>query len=162
MTGVQTCALPILFLLFAFAVIFGTLDFATVPPTAGLVASHIGVNTMGLTMGTLFLGHSLGGAVAIDLATRNADVAALVVESTFTSMSDMAARSKYGYLPVDLVLTERYDSLAKIGTVSAPVLFIHGTGDRYVPPAMSERLYQAARGPKRLLLVQGEIGRAHV
>jgi MFS family permease len=50
-------------LLFAFAVIFGTLDFATVPPTAGLVASHIGVNTMGLTMGIMFLGHSLGGAL---------------------------------------------------------------------------------------------------
>lgn len=51
------------FLLFAFAVIFGTLDFATVPPTAGLVASHIGVNTMGLTMGIMFAGHSLGGAI---------------------------------------------------------------------------------------------------
>ena len=50
-------------LLFAFAVIFGTLDFATVPPTAGLVASHIGVNTMGLTMGIMFMGHSLGGAI---------------------------------------------------------------------------------------------------
>ena len=50
-------------MLFAFAVIFGTLDFATVPPTAGLVASHIGVNTMGLTMGIMFLGHSLGGAL---------------------------------------------------------------------------------------------------
>lgn len=50
-------------LLFVFAVIFGTLDFATVPPTAGLVASHIGVNTMGLTMGIMFLGHSIGGAI---------------------------------------------------------------------------------------------------
>jgi MFS family permease len=50
-------------LLFAFAVIFGTLDFATVPPTASLVASHIGINTMGLTMGIMFLGHSIGGAV---------------------------------------------------------------------------------------------------
>lgn len=99
-------------------------------------------------------GHSLGGAVAIDVATRNADVAGLIVESTFTSMSDMAARSKYGYLPVDLVLTQHYDSLAKIAKVSAPVLFIHGTGDRYVPPEMSERLFQAAREPKRLLLVE--------
>lgn len=100
-------------------------------------------------------GHSLGGAVAIDIATRNADVAGIIVESTFTSMSDMAARSRYGYFPVDLVLTEHFDSLAKIGNVSAPVLFIHGTGDRYVPAAMSERLYQAAREPKRLLLVAG-------
>ena len=98
-------------------------------------------------------GHSLGGAVAIDLATRNADVAGLIVESTFTSMSEMAARSKYGYLPVELVLTQRFDSLGKIGDVAVPVMFIHGTGDRYVPAAMSERLYAAAREPKRLILV---------
>ena len=50
-------------LLFIFAIIFGTLDFATVPPTAGLVASHLGVSTMGFNMGILFLGHSLGGAL---------------------------------------------------------------------------------------------------
>jgi len=49
--------------LFLFAIIFGTLDFATVPPTAGLVASHLGVSTMGFNMGILFLGHSLGGAL---------------------------------------------------------------------------------------------------
>ena len=51
------------YLLFIFAIIFGTLDFATVPPTAGLVASHLGVSTMGFNMGILFLGHSIGGAL---------------------------------------------------------------------------------------------------
>ncbi|MGB0574982.1 MAG: MFS transporter [Alphaproteobacteria bacterium] len=50
-------------LLFMFAILFGTLDFATVPPTAGLIASHLGVSTMGFNMGILFLGHSLGGAL---------------------------------------------------------------------------------------------------
>ncbi|MBT5049950.1 MAG: MFS transporter [Rhodospirillaceae bacterium] len=55
-------------LLLAFAVLFGTLDFATVPPTAGLVASHLGINTMGLTMGIMFAGHSLGGAVGAVMA----------------------------------------------------------------------------------------------
>lgn len=50
-------------LVFIFAILFGTLDFATVPPTAGLVASHLGINTMGLTMGIMFAGHSLGGAL---------------------------------------------------------------------------------------------------
>ncbi len=99
-------------------------------------------------------GHSLGGAVAIEVASHNGDVAGLIVESSFTSMSDMAARSKYGFLPVDLVLTQHFDSLAKITSVSAPVLFIHGTDDRYVPPEMSERLFQMAREPKRLLLVE--------
>ena len=50
-------------LLFAFALIFGILNFSTLPPIASLVASHIGVRIMGLTMGLLFGGHSLGGAV---------------------------------------------------------------------------------------------------
>jgi MFS family permease len=49
-------------LLFLFAVIFGTLDFATVPPTAGIVATHLGVRTMGFSMGVLFAGHSVGAA----------------------------------------------------------------------------------------------------
>src|SRR5512134_772380 len=97
-------------------------------------------------------GHSLGGAVAIELATRNDDVAGLIVESTFTSMADMAEQMGYGGL--GLVLTQRFDSLAKVATVKAPVLFVHGTSDRFVPPQMSERLYAAAREPKRLLLVE--------
>ena len=50
-------------LLFIFAMVFGALDFATVPPTAGLIASHLGVSTMGFNMGILFLGHSIGGAL---------------------------------------------------------------------------------------------------
>jgi hypothetical protein len=97
-------------------------------------------------------GHSLGGAVAIELATRNEDVAGLIVESTFTSMADMA--EKLGYGGLQLVLTQHFDSLAKVGTVKAPVLFVHGTSDRFVPPEMSERLYAAAPEPKRLLLVE--------
>jgi fermentation-respiration switch protein FrsA (DUF1100 family) len=99
-------------------------------------------------------GHSLGGAVAIDLATRNDDVAGLIVESTFTSMSDMAEAMGYGNLPIAIVLTQRFDSLAKVGKLASPVLFIHGTSDRFVPHAMSEKLYAAAREPKRLLLVE--------
>ena len=100
-------------------------------------------------------GHSLGGAVAIELAARNPDVAGLVVESSFTSMQAMAELQGYGFLPVSLVLTERYDSLGKIGAVRTPVLFVHGTGDRFVPHSMSEALFAAANEPKRIVLVEG-------
>jgi alpha-beta hydrolase superfamily lysophospholipase len=99
-------------------------------------------------------GHSLGGAVAIELATRNDDVAGLIVESTFTSMRDMADKMGYGNFPIGLVLTQHFDSLAKVGAVKAPVLFVHGTSDRFVPAEMSERLYAAAPEPKRILLVE--------
>ena len=100
-------------------------------------------------------GHSLGGAVAIELAVRNPEIAGLIVESSFTSMQAMAELQGYSFLPVSLVLTERYDSLSKIGAVRMPVLFVHGTSDRFVPPTMSEALYAAANAPKRLVLVEG-------
>jgi uncharacterized protein len=99
-------------------------------------------------------GHSLGGAVAIELAIRNDDVAGLIVESTFTSMAEMAEKMGYGNLPLALVLTQRFDSLAKVAAVKAPVLFVHGSSDRFVPAEMSERLYAAAPEPKRLLLIE--------
>jgi len=53
-----------------------------------------------------------------------------------------------------VILTQHFDSMAKVANVAAPMLFVHGTADRYVPHAMSERLYAAAREPKRLLLVE--------
>jgi hypothetical protein len=99
-------------------------------------------------------GHSLGGAVAIELATRNPDVAGLIVESTFTSIRDMAEAMGYGGYPIGIVLTQHFDSLAKMAKVGAPVLFVHGAADRYVPPAMSEKLFEAAREPKRLVVVE--------
>ncbi len=64
-------------LLLFFAALFGILDFATVPPTSGLVASHLGLNTMGLTMGILFAGHSIGGALGAWLAGYFFDLFAL-------------------------------------------------------------------------------------
>lgn len=100
-------------------------------------------------------GHSLGGAVAIDLAARNPEVAGLIVESSFTSIADMAAQMKYGWLPVSVLLTQHFDSLRKIGTVRAPKLFIHGTADHVVPAIMSERLYERASAPKTLLKIEG-------
>lgn len=100
-------------------------------------------------------GHSLGGAVAIEVARNNPAVAGLILEATFTSMRDMAYQYAWGWLPVDLVLTQRFASLEKIADVKAPTLFIHGTQDRLVPPTMSEQLFAAARTRKRLLLIDG-------
>ena len=99
-------------------------------------------------------GHSLGSAVAIELAVRNPNVTGLIVHAGFTSASDVA-REVYGlgFLPLQFLLTQRFDSLAKIGTLAMPVLFIHGRSDSVIPFSMSERLYAAAPWPKFLLLV---------
>ena len=99
-------------------------------------------------------GHSLGGAVAIELALRRPEAAGLIVESAFTSMTDMA-KIDYWMFPVDSLLNQRFDALAKVPMLRVPVLFIHGTADSEVPYAMSERLFAAAREPKSLTLIPG-------
>ena len=100
-------------------------------------------------------GHSLGGAVAVDLAANVSNTAAsargLIVESSFTSLPELVSESGYGWLPI--VISEKFDSVAKIREISMPVLIVHGEDDRYVPPHLSSALYAAAPQPKKLLLV---------
>ena len=106
-------------------------------------------------------GHSLGGAVAIDLASwlssGDAPVPArgLIVESTFTTLADIAHALSYEWLPVQWIMSQKFDSLAKIAQVHMPVLVVHGESDRYVPARFSKALYAAAREPKMLLLIEG-------
>jgi pimeloyl-ACP methyl ester carboxylesterase len=100
-------------------------------------------------------GHSMGGAIAIDLAMRRPEAAALFIESSFDSMVGMSTvRAAYRLLPIKLILTERFDSIDKVTQVKLPVLYMHGTADPVIPSVMSERLYRAtASADKRLLLV---------
>lgn len=99
-------------------------------------------------------GHSLGGAIAIDLAVRNTDAAGLIVEGSFTSSIDMAKRGKFlRLLPLRWLVTQRFDSLSKVGALRMPVLFIQGGADDVVPAEMSQRLYAAAPEPKRLVII---------
>lgn len=99
-------------------------------------------------------GHSLGGAIAIDLAVKQPQAAGLIVESSFTSIRELIAyRKKFGMFPVDLILTQRFESIQKLPNLKVPVLFIHGVEDLAVPSFMSQKLYAAAPEPKQLFLV---------
>jgi fermentation-respiration switch protein FrsA (DUF1100 family) len=92
-------------------------------------------------------GGSLGGAVAIEQATRR-PYRALVLVSAFTSVPDMA-RKEYPWLLVRRFIRNRFDNLAKIGRCSGRVFVAHGTADRFVPFNMGELLFAAAPEPKR-------------
>ena len=97
-------------------------------------------------------GDSLGGAVAIELATR-VEPAGLIVQSGFTSIRDMAAEVM-PFVPGFLLRT-KMDSLSRIAAVRAPKLFIHSPADEMVPYRFGRRLYDAAPAPKQFYEVDG-------
>ena len=110
-------------------------------------------------------GHSLGGAIAVDLAaslSRQAEKSAveqpargLVVESSFTNLADIARAFSYSWVPMQLLLSQKFDALDKIADVRMPVIVLHGASDRYVPVDLGRKLYDAASAPKRLVVVDG-------
>lgn len=105
------------------------------------------------TTDVVVFGQSLGSAVAVDLAVRQR-VRALVLESPFTSLHDMA-RHVYPALPLGPLLRGRYDSIGKIRQVEEPLLILHGAGDDVVPAWMGKRLFEVANEPKRFRMFDG-------
>jgi uncharacterized protein len=101
----------------------------------------------------VYLGESLGAAVALRLATERPP-AALVLRSPFASLAEVGRRH-YPMLPVSLLLWDRYDSAGLVGRVRAPLLVVAGGRDRIVPPGHSRRLFAAAPEPKRLVVLDG-------
>jgi fermentation-respiration switch protein FrsA (DUF1100 family) len=92
-------------------------------------------------------GESLGTALAVRLAAEQPEaVGAVVLESPFTSLLDLAKRH-YPLLPSGLLLRDRFDSLSRIAAVRAPMLILQGARDTLVPPAMGRRLAAAATAP---------------
>jgi uncharacterized protein len=100
-------------------------------------------------------GHSLGGAVAIDLAAQVADERGTIVESTFTSIADVASTMKWGWLPIAPLITQRFDSVDKVAKIGSPLLVVHGDEDSLIRSDLGRKLYEAAQGRKRFVLVEG-------
>ena len=103
----------------------------------------------------VIVGHSLGGAIAVELAAKHPEASGAVLEATFTSVADMVEQSPWGFLPVSLILTQKFDALSRIGELRMPVMIAHGTNDRTVPFQMGERLFAAAHEPKRFVKIEG-------
>jgi len=100
-------------------------------------------------------GHSLGGAIAVQLASSVDDARGLIVEGTFTSVADVFRSFKWGWLPVTPLITQRFESVETIARVRTPVLVVHGSADRLIPPDLGRALYDKAPLPKRFVLVEG-------
>ena len=94
----------------------------------------------------ILYGESLGSGVAIEMATKN-NFNSIILESPFTSIEN-SAKIYYPYLPVKLLLKDRYDSISKIKMVNSPILIMHGKKDDIVPFSMGIELLDKANNPK--------------
>ena len=101
----------------------------------------------------VLFGRSLGGAVAIELASQ-VNCAGLIVESSFTSAKEMG-RLMFPYFPTGLLLRYEFNSIQRIGQVNCPVLVTHSPSDDLVPFAMGRRLYEKSAEPKRFVELKG-------
>lgn len=102
-------------------------------------------------------GHSMGSAVAMDLASRlqsPADYGGLVLESAFTSFDDVAGSAGMLGSLLNLFFPDNFDSIGKIGKVQAPLLMLHGRADDTIPIELGERLFAAASPPKHWLTIE--------
>jgi len=101
----------------------------------------------------IVFGRSLGGAVASWLA-HSYTPGALILESAFTSLPDIAAKL-YPYLPVRLLLRFKYDTAEYLGRVNCPVLIVHSRDDEIMPFSQGQRLFEMAKEPKKFLEITG-------
>jgi uncharacterized protein len=102
----------------------------------------------------VLMGRSLGASVAVHLAVKNG-ARGLILQNATTSMPDAAARI-YWFVPVHLLMKNRYDSLSIIGRYSGPVLMSHGTADDLVPYELGQKLFAAVpSAQKRFFTIEG-------
>ncbi len=94
----------------------------------------------------IIYGESLGTAVATEIS-QNKNFAGLILESPFTSMID-AGKNVYPFLPVKLLLKDKYESIKKIKDINIPILIMHGKNDKIVPFSMGQKMYELANEPK--------------
>jgi alpha-beta hydrolase superfamily lysophospholipase len=100
-------------------------------------------------------GHSLGGAIAIELAAQVPDETGTLVEGTFSSIPDVVSTFKWGWLPVSPLITQRFEAVKRVPHIGSPLLVVHGSQDRLISPELGRKLFDAATEPKAFVLVEG-------
>lgn len=126
------------------------------PTEAGLLADGLAAYDLLATSADgpiVVYGESLGSGVAVHVAAHR-EVAAMVLESPFTSALDVA-RNAYPILPVSLLMKDRYHSDRLIDKVTSPLVIVHGDRDNVVPFELGKALFELANEPKRFVSVKG-------
>ena len=109
------------------------------------------LNSKGITEKSIIIyGESLGTGVAIEIS-QNKNFAGVILEAPFTSMTDVG-KDKYPFLPVSLLLKDKYESDKKIKNVKSPILVMHGKVDNIVPLYMGKKIYKLANEPKHFFV----------
>jgi fermentation-respiration switch protein FrsA (DUF1100 family) len=127
------------------------------PSEAGLIAdaraarAYLATKAHVAESEIILYGQSLGGAVMVELASADG-AKALILESTFTSLADVA-NFKFPLTPPGKILRNEFNSLARIGKFRGPLLILHGDQDKLVPFEQAERLHAAANDPKTFVTV---------
>jgi len=94
----------------------------------------------------ILYGESLGTGVATHLA-QNRNFGGVILETPFTSMVD-AAKTFYPYIPVNLLLKDKFENYKKVKNINSPILVMHGEIDQIVPFSMGKKIYEIANEPK--------------
>ena len=102
----------------------------------------------------IIYGESLGTGVSVEV-TQHKNFAGIVLESPFTSMID-TGKFYYPYLPVSLLLKDKYETLKKLKNINIPILVMHGKKDKLVPFYMGEEIYHLANMPKSKYFTEQE------
>jgi fermentation-respiration switch protein FrsA (DUF1100 family) len=101
----------------------------------------------------IIFGWSLGGAIAVDLASQ-VDARAVILEGAPASIADLG-QQQYPIFPIRWIIRNPFDAIHRIPRVRAPLLFLHSAEDTIIPIAEGRRLYDAARPPKTFVEVRG-------
>jgi len=110
----------------------------------------------------IIFGESIGSGVAVHLASkygvtpenRAQNFASIILEAPFASIADIAKQT-YWFLPVDIILRDRFDSWRYAPNITSPVLIFHATQDPIVPFAQGQKLYELIKSPKKFMSIEG-------
>jgi dienelactone hydrolase len=102
----------------------------------------------------VLFGQSFGATIAIQMATENSGYHALILDSPFASFVELA-QVRYPYIPVSLLLKDRFDNITKIRKVKIPLFEFYGDKDTMVPNEQERRVFDTANKPKQLEIISG-------